>query len=72
MLSSEPLILFPLSSQLQKLGNKRISLLWWVVSEGNTLLNISLQACNTSLEKFLLLIIEAGKWVDGLLSSVWL
>jgi hypothetical protein len=48
------------------------SLLWAVLGELNTLLNIALESINTSLEKLLLTLGHAVKNVNGLLGTVQL
>jgi hypothetical protein len=47
-------------------------LLGWVVSEGYSLLNISLQALHSGFEENLFLLIKVGERVQGLASSTGL
>lgn len=48
------------------------SLLWRVVDEFDTLLDIALQALHASLDQFLLVVINLSKRVVSLLSTGWL
>ena len=48
------------------------SLLWWVMSELHTLLDVAFQSFICNLEEFLFLRIDIGERVDSLFSTVGL